>query len=164
MTTPDLITKHRTQFLWKQFGLLNMKGPITHLLRSVLKIDCAVYVFHISIFSLYKTLRPDKVPMQVPVITSGFAGGTGERTLTERLELAAEKAELADANPGTHNFKSIRWAIRTKVNSSHFNLFLFSHFSLQKNTKKRDIILPTIAYNVNVATIDQGKQLLDCQT
>jgi hypothetical protein len=53
--------------------------------------------------------------MQVPVITSGFSGSSGERTMTLRLESAAEKAELTDANPGTHSFKSIRWAIRQKV-------------------------------------------------
>lgn len=53
--------------------------------------------------------------MQVPVTTSGFAGSSGERVMTERLAFAAEKAELSGANPGTHSFESIRWAIRLKV-------------------------------------------------
>lgn len=61
--------------------------------------------------------------MQVPVITFAFAGSSGERTMTDRLELAAEKAERAESNPGTHSFKSIRWAIRQKV--KYFLIFCF---------------------------------------
>jgi len=72
--------------------------------------ECSVFVS-----SLFKTLRPDKVPMQVPIITSGFLGSTGEKKMTEQLAVCATRAE------GIYNYNSIRWALKKKVGKKYFH-------------------------------------------
>jgi hypothetical protein len=91
-------------------------------------------------FSLFKTLRPDKVPMQIPILTSGFSGSSSEKGLTECLAVAATRAETSSSS-----FKAIRWALHRGKGSNKNSIF------------------PQITY-IAKASRDKGKELLDCVT
>ncbi|XP_059481634.1 uncharacterized protein LOC132200294 [Neocloeon triangulifer] len=130
MTTPNLVTRFRTQMLWNECSKSSNQKPVFQLL------------------SFYKSIRPDKVPMQIPVFTSNFQGSTGEKTLMDQLERAAARADQPKDNPEGYNFAQIRWAMQRA-----------------RRSKKQGQVLPTISYTANVAARTENvKELLECET
>ncbi|XP_065344568.1 uncharacterized protein LOC135942397 isoform X2 [Cloeon dipterum] len=128
ITTPDLVTRSRTQYLLNEFNKLKQQSqPLLHIL------------------SLFKALRPDMMPMQIPVITSDF-NSSAEKRLLDDLEVASVRAENAAHNDDSYNFARIRWAMQ------------------KKKTKKHDEVLPAVSYNIDAAQHTKGKELLQCET